>query len=716
MTATIKSIFTTSVFLLVATHLQAQVGIGTNNPHTSAQLEVRSNNKGVLLPSISLTGTNDVSTISSPATGLLIYNSNTVSGPNAVTPGFYYFNGTAWVRLIVPTDNAANVTGTIAVANGGTGATSAAGAITNLGVIASAEKGANNGVATLGSDGKIPSAQIPAVSFQSANVVASEAAMLALSSAVVGSIAIRTDLSKNFVLRATPASALANWIELATPTSVTSVNGNSGPSVTLTPNSLGASTIGNNLFTLANPGAVSFPQFNANNTVSALSASDFRAAIGAGTSSTSGTVSSVGLSLPSILSVSGSPVTSSGTLSASLANQNANLVFAGPASGSAAAPTFRTLVAADIPTLNQNTTGTASNVTGTVAVANGGTGTTTGSITGTGALTFTAGGTNQGITLSPTGTGSIILNSNVGIGTTSPTSRLNLVGGGIKIHNGFSNNTARPSLTGATIGNYEIRGVGSITGNSQADGGDDGFLRLSAGGGTNASAQSSIDLSGFSLDGDMTNSIVMRTAGTERLRINASGNVILTGNLNVRSTRFETVGGDEGGEIEFGVPQTNTTLSTRVVADIFQDRLRFFDGNTKGVYIDLSKAPTGVAGELTWKASGIVNAGTFVQLDNLKVTCTASGNRGLSIGAVSTTFTASIGGTFGGAGGSGGTSAFNVTYTTAASSSTFNWHFAGAGDISTYIITDTTNNRAYRVTLQIGFGYNNNLISIERLH
>ncbi len=390
MTKTIRSIFISSVFLLAATLVQAQVGIGTNTPHSSAQLEVRSNNKGVLLPSVSLTGTNDVSTISSPATGLLVYNSNTVSGANTVTPGFYYFNGATWVRLIVPADNAANVTGTIAVANGGTGATSAAGAIANLGVIANSEKGVNNGVATLGSDGKIPSAQIPAVSFQSANVVASEAAMLALSSAVVGSIAIRTDQNKNYVLRATPASTLANWIELATPTSVTAVNGNSGPSVNLTPSNLGATTIGNSLFTLSNPDAITFPQFNANNTVTALSASAFRTAIGAGTSSTSGTVTSVGLSLPSILSVSGSPVTSSGTLSASLANQNANLVFAGPASGSAAAPTFRTLVAADIPTLNQNTTGTASNVTGTVAVANGGTGSTTaaGARTNLGATTI----------------------------------------------------------------------------------------------------------------------------------------------------------------------------------------------------------------------------------------------------------------------------------------------------------------------------------------
>jgi hypothetical protein len=64
-----------------------------------------------------------------------------------------------------------------------------------------------------------------------------------------------------------------------------------------------------------------------------------------------GTVSSVALSMPSIFSVSGSPVTTAGTLSASLNNQSENLVFAGPASGGAATPSFRSLVAADIPPL-----------------------------------------------------------------------------------------------------------------------------------------------------------------------------------------------------------------------------------------------------------------------------------------------------------------------------------------------------------------------------
>ncbi len=67
----------------------------------------------------------------------------------------------------------------------------------------------------------------------------------------------------------------------------------------------------------------------------------------------SGTVTSVGMSLPTNeFSVTNSPVTSSGTLTASWKTQNANVVFAGPSSGSAAAPGFRALTAADIPDLS----------------------------------------------------------------------------------------------------------------------------------------------------------------------------------------------------------------------------------------------------------------------------------------------------------------------------------------------------------------------------
>jgi hypothetical protein len=75
-----------------------------------------------------------------------------------------------------------------------------------------------------------------------------------------------------------------------------------------------------------------------------------------------GTVTSVGLSLPAEFTVSNSPVTSSGTLTGAWANATANYVFAGPTTGSPGTPSFRALVAADVPTLNQNTTGSAASL------------------------------------------------------------------------------------------------------------------------------------------------------------------------------------------------------------------------------------------------------------------------------------------------------------------------------------------------------------------
>jgi hypothetical protein len=80
----------------------------------------------------------------------------------------------------------------------------------------------------------------------------------------------------------------------------------------------GATTLGGNLFTITNPSAVTFPQFNADNTVSSLSASAFRAAIGAGTgggsvSSVAGTGTANGLTLSGTVTTSGN-ITLSGSV------------------------------------------------------------------------------------------------------------------------------------------------------------------------------------------------------------------------------------------------------------------------------------------------------------------------------------------------------------------------------------------------------------------
>jgi hypothetical protein len=87
-------------FLFTAPEVHAQSGVGINpagNPaHASAGLDVDFNNRGVLIPRVALASTFDVSTIPSPATSLLVYNT-ALSGD--VTPGFYFYTGSAWERI-----------------------------------------------------------------------------------------------------------------------------------------------------------------------------------------------------------------------------------------------------------------------------------------------------------------------------------------------------------------------------------------------------------------------------------------------------------------------------------------------------------------------------------------------------------------------------------------------------------------------------------------
>lgn len=91
-----------------------------------------------------------------------------------------------------------------------------------------ANKNIANGYAGLGSDGKLFSNQLPSISITDTFVVGSQAAMLALT-AETGDVAVRTDLNKSYILKGTDPAVLANWQELLTPTSaVTSVFGRNG--------------------------------------------------------------------------------------------------------------------------------------------------------------------------------------------------------------------------------------------------------------------------------------------------------------------------------------------------------------------------------------------------------------------------------------------------------------------------------------------------------
>ena len=88
------------LFLITYTTF-AQTGIGTTTPHASAKLEVSASNKGFLPPRIALLSTTDVATITSPATGLVIYNTATAgTTPTNVLPGYYYWDGSKWNGLV----------------------------------------------------------------------------------------------------------------------------------------------------------------------------------------------------------------------------------------------------------------------------------------------------------------------------------------------------------------------------------------------------------------------------------------------------------------------------------------------------------------------------------------------------------------------------------------------------------------------------------------
>jgi microcystin-dependent protein len=106
---------------------------------------------------------------------------------------------------------------------------------------------------------------LPAIAINDTFVIASQAAMLSLI-AQKGDLAIRTDVTKSFVLAASPATTLANWKELLTPADgVTSVNGNAGPAVTL-----GAGDITTGVFSSAQLPAITLDSLSDVATASAV--------------------------------------------------------------------------------------------------------------------------------------------------------------------------------------------------------------------------------------------------------------------------------------------------------------------------------------------------------------------------------------------------------------------------------------------------------------
>ena len=179
------------------------------------------------------------------------------------------------------------------------------------------------------------------------------------------SIAAGTD---NQVLRRSGTSLAFGAVNLASSDAVTGAlavtnGGTGGTSQSAARTGLGATTLGANLFTITNPSAITFPRFNADNSVSSLSDTDFRTAIGAGTGN--GTVTSVG----GTGTVNGITLTGSVTTSG-------NLTLGGTLSG----VSLTTQVTGTLPIANGGTGSTATaycslatNVSGILPAANGGT-------------------------------------------------------------------------------------------------------------------------------------------------------------------------------------------------------------------------------------------------------------------------------------------------------------------------------------------------------
>ena len=167
-----------------------------------------------------------------------------------------------------------------------------------------------------------------------------------------------------------------------------------------------------------------------------------------------GTVTSVGLSLPTEMTVTNSPITSSGALTAAWASQTAKKFFAAP-NAADGTPTFRTIDATDIPTLNQNTTGSAASFTGSLV----------GDVTGTQGATVV--GKINGASLAALATGILKNTTATGVPTIAvaadfPTLNQNTTG------TAASAASFTGSLVGDVTGSQGATVVGKINGTSLA--------------------------------------------------------------------------------------------------------------------------------------------------------------------------------------------------------------------------------------------------------
>jgi trimeric autotransporter adhesin len=95
-------------FLIISIKSNGQTGVSINtdgtDPHESSILDIKSNDKGLLIPRVDI---NDLSTaipITNPAVGLLVFSTNVTNN------GFYYWSGASWVKISTGNNLSANLT------------------------------------------------------------------------------------------------------------------------------------------------------------------------------------------------------------------------------------------------------------------------------------------------------------------------------------------------------------------------------------------------------------------------------------------------------------------------------------------------------------------------------------------------------------------------------------------------------------------------------
>lgn len=170
-------------------------------------------------------------------------------------------------------------------------------------------------------NGKILTSQIPAIAITDTFIVASQAAMLALTDAEVGDIAVRSDTNTTFILKTAGASTLANWVQLLSPSSgVTSVNGQTGAAVLSTSDVAEGSrayfTVPRARQAISVTGAGSYDSTNGIITINAPSSSNLTLANGTGgTTQVQYNANGVLSGSPSFTYVAGTSTLSVGTVS-----------------------------------------------------------------------------------------------------------------------------------------------------------------------------------------------------------------------------------------------------------------------------------------------------------------------------------------------------------------------------------------------------------------